>query len=163
MNENSSPQPYRQKATILRERAVFAAFITFLFALAFNGALFLIDQGISILRGTKSWPQILIALGLLLLGICVIGITGLLMISALQTMRMAWQMDKNGQVANGKLLKKTFTGEGKNRSYTIIYYFDEDTHFYEHVSEEAYQRLNVGDPLKIRFLPGRPDIARLEK
>ncbi len=163
MNETTSLQPYRQKATILRERAVFSAFITILFALALNGALFLFDQGISLLRGTQTWSETLIAIGLLLLGICLTGITGLLWISALQTMRLAWKMEKEGHITTGKVIKKTLTEEGKNRSYRIIYSFQEDTHFEEHLSESSCHALNIGDSVKIRFLSGHPDIARLEK
>jgi hypothetical protein len=162
MNETTPQQPYRQKATILRERVLFAAFITILFTLAFNGALFLFDQGISILHGAQTWAESLIALGLLLFGVCVIGITGLLLISALQSMRLAWKMEKEGQIIPGKLLKKIMGGEGKNRSYALIYCFDEETHFEERVSETVYQGLKVGDPLNIRHLSGHPDIARLE-
>ena len=72
MNEKPPRPAYEQKATILRERAFFATFIGLLFALATNGALFLLDQGISILRGAKDWREALVALVLLLvLVVCV--------------------------------------------------------------------------------------------
>jgi len=162
MNETMRPQPFRQKATILRERVIFAAFISILFALAFNGAVFLIDQGISILSGSRGWGETLIAAILLLAGVFVIAITGLLVVSALQTLRLAWMMEKDGQVTSGKVLQKVTLGEGKNRSCRIIYAFKEDIHFEERVSEAGYQNLNVDDLVRIRFLAGHPDIARLE-
>lgn len=163
MTETISPEIYVQKATILRERGLFAAFISILFALASNGALFLLDQGISILRGSKDWREILIALGLLLVGAAVIGVTGLLWAGALQSLRLSWKLEKEGQPANGTIFKKTVRQNGSKHFYYIVYGLGGDTHFDERIPEPDYQRLKVGDAINLRFLPGHPDIARLEK
>jgi hypothetical protein len=163
MSESLPGPTYEQKATILRERAFFAAFIGILFALAANGALFLIDQGLSILRSAPHWPAILIALALLLAGACVVAITGLLLIAALQNLRLAWKMEHAGQVAMCRVFKKEIRQAGRKFSYHIIYANDQNLRFVERVSESNYQRLNVGDAVEFRFLPGHPDIARLEK
>ena len=163
MNEKPPRPAYEQKATILRERAFFATFIGLLFALATNGALFLLDQGISILRGAKDWREALVALVLLLVGASVIGLTGLLLIAALQNIRLAWKMEREGQVTSGKVLKKELRQNGSKYLYQLVYGLNEEIRFIERIPESEYQRLNVGDAVELRFLPGHPDIARLEK
>ena len=163
MSESHPVPAYEQKATILRERAFFAAFIGILFALAANGALFLIDQGLSMLRSAPNWQAILISLALLLTGATVIGITGLLLVAALQSLKLAWKMEHEGQLVSGRVFKKELRQDGRKSFYQISYGVDEQLRFVERVSESNYQRLNVGDAIEIRFLPGHPDIARLEK
>jgi hypothetical protein len=163
MTETNSEPVYAQKATLIRERAFFAGFISLLFALAANGAVFLLDQGISILRGAQNWRETLIALGLLLVGGAVIGVTGLLWIAALQSLRLAWKMEKEGQSARGTILNKRVRQDGRKRFYHIEYGIGDNTRFDESIPEAQYQRLNVGDSINLRTLPGHPDIARLEK
>ena len=163
MTEPNQAPVYAQKATLWRERAFFAAFISLLFALASNGALFLLDQGISILRGARSWRETLIALGLLLVGVAVIGVTGLLWVAALQSLRLAWKMERAGRIARGTVFEKTLRQNGRERFHHIVYGLGDDTRFEERIPEAEYQRLNVGDTINLRTLPGHPDIARLEK
>jgi len=163
MTEESSQPVHAQKATSLRERAFFTAFISILFALAVNGALFLLDQGLSILLSPHEWRGILLSLGLILSGAAVIATTGLLWLAALQSLRLAWKMEKEGQVARGTVFKKFLRQNGSKRFYHIVYGLDSNTHFNERIPESEYQRLNVGDAINLRVLPGHPDIARLEK
>ncbi len=163
MNEIVSTTQYTQKATILRERAFFAAFIGILFALAANGALYLLDLGISILRSTHDLRETALALGLLLAGTVVICMTGLLWIGALQNLRLAWKLEKLGLVEHGKVLDKIIRQNGHKRFYHLVYSAGDDTCFEEPVSNAEYQRLNVGDTVSMRVLASHPDIARLEK
>jgi hypothetical protein len=163
MSETPIQQIQALKATSLRERGFFAAFISVLFALAANGALYLIDQGISILRSVHDWRETALALGLLLAGFAVIVITGLLWIGALQSLRLAWKMEKEGQTVRGRVLKKTLRQNGSKKFYHLVYGSDNDLCFDESISESEYHRLNMGDAINLRVLPGHPDIARLEK
>ena len=163
MTEPNQAPLYAQKATLWRERAFFAAFISLLFALASNGAFFLLDQGVSMLRGTQNWPETLIALGLLLVGAAVFGVTGLLWVSALQSLRLAWKMEREGRITPGTVFEKSLRQNGRKRFHHIVYGLGDDTRFDERIPAAKYQRLNVGDTVNLRTLPGHPDIARLEK
>jgi hypothetical protein len=163
MTEPDEAPLYAQKATLWRERAFFAAFISMLFALASNGAIFLLDQGISMLRGAPVAREIAIALGLLLVGAAVIGVTGLLWIASLQSLRLAWKMEREGRIVQGVVFNKALRQTGRERFHHIVYGLGDDTRFEERIPEADYQRLNVGDTINLRTLPGHPDIARLEK
>lgn len=98
---------------------------------------------------------------------------GLFVVIGLVLMRGGWQqleqasaLHRRGQVTQGRLLDRWIeTDSDGDREYCVAYCFRPTGRpqvIRAEYNRAAYEALNPGDMVSVRYLPNRPDVSRLE-
>ncbi len=79
---------------------------------------------------------------------------------ALSQVYLEWQLDRMGITVQGTLLEKKELADEDHTTYHFLYTFSVDSRVITHetrVDRDAYYASKEGGPIKVVYLPGRPE------
>jgi len=151
------------KPTFLRQKAFYAIFVAIIFIASLFLALVMLENGISFLRLPASLSNYVIGAAFILVGVLAIAGSLVIFLPALNQVRLAINLERQGQVVEGMVVEKYLEKDKDNKRYGFIAcVFNGNYLLEQNINTTEYMKLNEGDQINIRCLPNNSTIARLE-
>ncbi len=151
------------KPTFLQLKLLYAAFVLVIFFASIFLALVMLDNGISFFQAPDAASNVLLGSVFLLVGVMAVGGSLVILLPALNQLRLAINLERHGQVVDGVVVEKYLEKDKEEKRYGFVAcVFNGNYLLEQNVVTEVYERLMEGDKIAIRCLPQNSIIARLE-
>jgi hypothetical protein len=152
------------KPTFLRLKLLYAAFVLVIFFASIFLALVMFDNGLSLFQAPGAESNVLLGSAFLLVGVMAVGGSLVILLPALNQLRLAINLERRGQVVEGVVVEKYLEKDKDEKRYGFIAcVFNGNYLLEQNVTTDFYEGLKEGDKISLRCLPQNPLIARLEK
>jgi hypothetical protein len=163
MTKEPISSPPELAPTFLSLKAFYAALILAILGVSVFLAILLADSGLSNLNHAQNSAHTLLGIGLLLASLIILAIGALILIPALAQLRLAIQLETQGEIIAGTIFEKRLEKDKKGNRYCfIVFACDQNFRFKQAIPQETYLHLKEGDKIKVRCLLKDTSIARLE-